>query len=362
MMFRRRIIMSGNSGVTVKVLREGYAVSGVPVTVGGKTVTTGNDGIAVFNVSGNITVSILKSTTYSAYSKSYNVTTGSVIDVSLQALYVLKIRTQTGNLIQLTGAVNKSQQTTQVETTFSDIPKGDVRYTISKGGFVSETGVVSFSGNISEKTINVTLLQTAAVGDFVYSDGSYSSSLNTSKICVGICFYSMGTDRRMVNLNNLKTNFSSDYPNLCYYGPNETVSGVVTTADQTTAEGDMNGKANTLAALAKNTTLYPQAMVFSDYPMANYCNNYSVDGYGRGKWWLFSLGELKQINISRSLINARLSQVGGDEVLVADTPMLISSTQHSANKMWGLMFLGQIGVVSFEKEGTRTGIRPVTSF
>lgn len=44
-----------------------------------------------------------------------------------------------------------------------------------------------------------------SVGDYVYSDGLYSTILDTNKTVVGVCFYINGLDRRMISLKNMGT-------------------------------------------------------------------------------------------------------------------------------------------------------------
>lgn len=359
-MYRRRCLIGQKAGITIKLQRDGFVVSGASVVVGGITCLTDTSGLAVFDALGDVTVSIAKTNSFKAFSQSYTVSAGDIITVNLEALYILKITTLTGSTIQLTGSINTSKTTNLSTTTFVDIPKGDVRYTVSKGGYESETDVVTLSGNTTEEIVSVTLLKSASVGDFVYQDGTYSSTLNTGKVCVGICFYSMGNDRRMVNTKTVTINHP-DFPDLCYYGPHELVPNVVTTTSKTTAEQDMKGEENTKATLAIKTTLYPQATVLSDYPLVNYCNNYYEPGFERGRWWLFSLGEIKEIYNNITLINNRITQIGGD---VLDTGMLlyITSTQYDASKIWVYSTYSGIKHFGSIKENTRTRIRPVTFF
>lgn len=123
------------------------------------------------------------------------------------------------------------------------------------------------------------------IGDFVYSDKTWSTDLDTTKTCVG---FVSSIDNGVCKIFSVHR--------ACPFGTNVAWGNAIPSlpvfsSDRSTARADKNGRINTNVILSVKTTPDPQPTVIDDYPAANYCNNYSIEGFPQGSWYLPSCGE-----------------------------------------------------------------------
>ncbi len=138
------------------------------------------------------------------------------------------------------------------------------------------------------------------IGDFVYSDGKWSSVINQQKECVGICYYANGNDRRMVAVKDVgqsKTNY-------------DILKYITNPANIQTRDGaikDLNGKSNTekLKAHFQQYNIYKQGYFIYD------ALNYKAGIFGVGTWWAPSMGELSIMADNRPLMDKNFLLAGG---------------------------------------------------
>lgn len=171
-------------------------------------------------------------------------------------------------------------------------------WTKINGEWVSDLKDITFvEGSTSEEI---------KIGDFVYSDYTYSSELHLARGVVGFVVDIIDTKCKIfsckranpVDTNIAWGNFISDLP--------------VNSGSRPIARADMNGRANTDVILSVKTTDNPQPNVLTDYPAANYCNNFSVKGFSKGSWYLPSCGECLKVAQVWSTIKQILVENGLD--------------------------------------------------
>lgn len=190
------------------------------------------------------------------------------------------------------------------------------------------------------------------IGDFVYTDGSWSSNYQADKTCVGICYYVNGEDRRMLALTQPKTGSG----NSCVWGP-KAPEGVFISSDQNIAITDMDGRKNTDVILAIMQTENPVYNNAKDYPAANFCNNYSCDNKEKKSWWLPACGELNQIWENYEIIDQNI-QVAGGERLSTSKNFWSSTGYDNIVNLWGI----KLKSLGFFSQRTMNSVLPVTNF
>lgn len=155
------------------------------------------------------------------------------------------------------------------------------------------------------------------VGDFVYSNKTWSSTLDSTKTCIGII-----TDVRDSEFDFLALN---DSPSRLTWGSVGTlVPNITTTADQATALLDLNGKSNTQQIVTYLGT--------GNAPAAEYCYNYYTTGFPAGSWFLPSAGQWQKAYDNKTLIESQLTLAGGSTF--ASYVQYNSSTQTNSTSAW----------------------------
>ncbi len=250
---------------------------------------------------------------------------------------------------------------------------GTVCYRMFLGGdayrdFSLENGkrydiVITFKGDALSETswrVDTSLLEDnmPKVADFFYSDGSWSSTLDGKKKCIGIVFDVDGKR----NQGNQIWVCALQSTSRVWSTLQENISGVTTTDFYAYAEEDIEGKANTNAI--GMSSRYSK----DTYPAAYFCLNYSTDGFPAGSW---SMGALKQIaslystrgasdySPASGTVSGSIKKAGGATLYseYGSSSYVWSSTMASAQKAYSENF----GFVSpNKKDKTYNGyVRPI---
>lgn len=246
--------------------------------------------------------------------------------------------------------------------------------------------------------LTCTLLPSAKVGDYYYSDATFSSEKNENKTCIGIVYALDDAD------GNLSPTLStSPFGRIVALGDNqsstkwiskaEDIEGIenYTTADGTLTSGvlpyyngtadsffsdkdeerikgatihvetgqpatwvsegaisDFNGKAHT-AYLGKSS---------SSYPAGGYCYQYSTSGKSAGEWYLPSAGELTLLwELQKAGIICKDKQDCFNDFA---RKAYWSSSEHSAESAWHLNFVS--GAIVANSKASNYATRPVAQF
>ena len=184
---------------------------------------------------------------------------------------------------------------------------------------------------------------TCKVGDILYSDKKcYSGGVQSGKTPIGIVFDA--SRRTAIALE-------SSWSGIVWSPYDMDIPGITNTANEYKAKQDFNGKANTLAIKAYDSTL-------SNHPAAKYAYNYRTTGTNAGEWYLPALGELNTVYSNMDYMNYALSLVGKEDI-----PTNIShwsSSELSYSQAWGQYFLN--GIVSTYKKDYDYYVLPVLAF
>ena len=184
---------------------------------------------------------------------------------------------------------------------------------------------------------------TCKIGDILYSDKKcYSGGVQSGKTPIGIVF---DASRRTVIA------LESSWSGIVWSPYDMDIPGITNTANEYKAKQDFNGKANTLAIKAYDSTL-------SNHPAAKYAYNYRTTGTNAGEWYLPALGELNTVYSNMDYMNYALSLVGKEDI-----PTNIShwsSSELSYSQAWGQYFLN--GIVSTYKKDYDYYVLPVLAF
>ena len=157
------------------------------------------------------------------------------------------------------------------------------------------------------------------VGDILYSDKTCSASVVSGKTPIGVVFD--GTNRLAIALE-------SSSSTMTWGGYGTDIPGIKNITDSTQAKQDFNGKANTAAIKAYNSSL-------SKYLAAKYAYEYKTTGTNAGDWYLPALGELNEIYQNKATIDKTLSTLGKSTI---PTGYRWSSSEYSKNNAWSLSF------------------------
>lgn len=248
-----------------------------------------------------------------------------------------------------------------------------VEYSINGTGFSinSSTGVVTVAANTGNKrsavvTMKVTLngkvaTATATINQMAAGvDKSLLDAVGVAILDVDDLLYatvdawvaagkptpngiamSDGTHRFCISLKDIPGyyNNSSNQPYSCYGGYNTTVSGILTTTNNSTAEGDFAGKSNTdqIVAQIKSSDGYFKV---SPWSAAGLCRQFQ---FPNGKYgYLGALGEYKIWQNKRTAVDTLLNGLSSNGVTATATTnnWYWSSTQYSATNAWAWNFNG----------------------
>ena len=180
------------------------------------------------------------------------------------------------------------------------------------------------------------------VGSILYSDKKcYSADAQSGKTPIGIVFDA--SRRTAIALESSAS--------VMYWGPEDDVPGLTNITDSSKAKQDFNGKANTAAIKAYNSSL-------SWYPAAKYAYEYKTTGTNAGDWYLPAMGELNTVYSNKDFLNYALSLVGKKDLL---TDVYWSSSEYSDDCAWYLRFSD--GFVDYNiKNYNKYNVRPVLAF
>ena len=247
-------------------------------------------------------------------------------------------------------------------------------------------------------TLNCNVLKPAKVGDYYYSDATFSTERNEEKTCIGIVYalndeegnidrsLSVSPFGRVVALSDNKSgikwmskaedveginnydnvNGSQPLGSLPYYNGNadsfysdkaeeqmkdatiDPQTGIITSWVSAGALSDFNGDTNT--SYINSST--------SNYPAGSYCYEYSTAGKGEGEWYLPAAGELALIwELQQSGIICNDKQDCFNNLLQRS---YWSSSECSASDAWYINFLS--GTIVSNSKGSTYSTRTVTKF
>lgn len=147
--------------------------------------------------------------------------------------------------------------------------------------------------DLKDITFNVNVIDSSSpsIGDFVYNDKSFSTEFNKDKICIGFIVDVLDDKCKVFSCKRA----CPTEVNICW--GNLVNSLPVVSSSRPVARNDMDGRTNTDIILSVKTTDNPQPSVITDYPAANYCNNYSIEGFPKGSWYLPSCGECVKVSL-----------------------------------------------------------------
>ena len=136
------------------------------------------------------------------------------------------------------------------------------------------------------------------VGNILYSDKKcYLKGFAAGKTPIGVVFD--GQNRKAIALEK---------PSLLkWYTDGVNVPGIADIEGTSQAAQDFNGKANTAAIKAYDSS-------FSNFPAAKYAYNYTTTGTNVGDWYLPALGELYKVYQNQYAINKALLSLGKSEL------------------------------------------------
>ena len=129
------------------------------------------------------------------------------------------------------------------------------------------------------------------------------------------------------------------------------IPGITNITDSSKAKQDFNGKANTAAIKAYNSSL-------SNYPAAKYAYEYKTTGTNAGDWYLPAFGELYTAYSNKDFLNYALSLVGKKDI---PTDWHWSSSEYSNEGAWHLKFSDGY-VLANGKSSSYIYFRPVLAF
>ena len=143
-------------------------------------------------------------------------------------------------------------------------------------------------------------LANAVPGMILYSDGTVSENVVSSKTPVGVVAYNDGKYRLAISLQGTDARWAWNGSD----GKEVDISCLPNIEDKTDALNDMDGKNNTECIISSNTGY--------KHPAAEYCNSYKPvsSGTGASGWYLPAAGELYNILHSRNAVNIGLQKVG----------------------------------------------------
>lgn len=180
----------------------------------------------------------------------------------------------------------------------------------------------------STKVYPVETLSRPQIGDFVYSDKTWSTELDGTKTCIGV----------IVIVRDNTFDFCALEVSLgtIRWGNNSLISGITTTEDMSTAMADFEGKSNTVL-----NTEYGKA--------GHYCNKYSTEGFIASTWFLPALGQLVSYYINREIIDQNIEKAGGETIKTDGSIGYWSSTQATATNAWRILWDDKMNIYASTK-------------
>ena len=159
------------------------------------------------------------------------------------------------------------------------------------------------------------LISRPQIGDFVYSDKTWSTELDGTKTCVGVITDVRSKDFDFIGLENLTASF--------WTNTLDTISDVVTETSESLAMCDFAGKTNSQNIILTKPT---------ESTAAHQCAAYSTEGFGTNSWFLPSCGQWSVAQLNRVKIDASINATIGSNPL--DSVSYWTSTQCDDNNSW----------------------------
>ena len=219
---------------------------------------------------------------------------------------------------------NQSQWDVTSNQAWCMVIKGTNQFTVTATENTSDeqrTATITVTaGNVISVTIPVTQKEVETVGSYYYSDGTWSSSLDNSKTCIGIIF-SFNTESKsglVVSLDEA-----------------ERMQWATTTS--ATGAFDLDNGANNLAKIKGGSNWQ------SNFPTFAWC---AAKGEG---WYMPARNELALLLKAASVLNPQLRSIaGGTEI--DDSNGYWSSSEYSSNTSWVWLHISGI-----EMAATKSG-------
>lgn len=182
-----------------------------------------------------------------------------------------------------------------------------------KNAYIGTTEVKAmYLGNT--KVWPVETLSRPQIGDFVYSDKTWSTELDSTKTCVGVITDVRSKDFDFIALRDVDAAFWAQTLGI--------IPNVVTETDESLALCDFAGKTNSQNIILTKPT---------ESTAAHKCLAYSTEGFGAGSWFLPSCGQWNVARLNRFKINASISAAGGD---IIGSTIFLTSTQYNERSAW----------------------------
>lgn len=180
------------------------------------------------------------------------------------------------------------------------------------GEHINNTWAVNFTVKGNEKQ---EWIFRPKIGDFVYSDKTWSSILSETKTCVGVITDVRSKDFDFIGLENLTAGFWTNSLG--------TISDVVTETNESLAICDFAGKTNSQNIILAKPT---------ESTAAHQCAAYSTEGFGTNSWFLPSCGQWGVVQLNRVKIDTSISATIGSDPLSSGAYW--TSTQYDSNDAW----------------------------
>ena len=176
------------------------------------------------------------------------------------------------------------------------------------------------------------------IGDFVYSDKTWSTELDSTKTCVGVITDVRSKDFDFIALQNVNVAFWTQTLGI--------ISDVVTETSESLAACDFAGKTNSQNIILTKPT---------ESTAAHQCAAYSTEGFGTNSWFLPSCGQWSVAQSNRVKIDASINTTIGSDPLSSDPYW--TSTQYDSANAWNFDW------INGTKSGkSKTGSRMVRPF
>lgn len=202
------------------------------------------------------------------------------------------------------------------------------------GEHINNTWAVNFTVKGNEKQ---EWIFRPKIGDFVYSDKTWSSILSETKTCVGVI-----TDVRSKDFDFIALQQAGD----AVWATSSSIADVTTETNISLAICDLAGKTNSQNIILTKPT---------ESTAAHQCAAYSTEGFGAGSWFLPSCGQWNVAQLNRVKIDASISATIGSDSLSSDPYW--TSTQYDSANAWNFDWIN-----GTKSRKTKTGSRMVRPF
>ena len=214
------------------------------------------------------------------------------------------------------------------------------------------------------KIYNLGAVEGVKVGDFFYSDGTFSTKLDNSKTVVGVVFY---VGDPTADDSTLKR----DYPGCTHglvVGLEETsMDGIGTkkvswevSGFMTTIGSKWQGGVQRVEPAASLKTGYNNTKAFesvdSDAPALIYCRNMKTIS-NVSPWFMLTIAECDAIRTNLTAVNAAIKQIGGADLKLSYVTLSAEDNTYVATYNIENGGLGEV-----TKNGSKATVRPIFAF